>query len=72
MNVAEEYARDAIRLQFLREREAYRGMVGTLYPSISYQRLCELRASFVVAGGSSADLPHTPCPLSDGSSPYFV
>lgn len=53
--------RARIRREYIELRNAYRGMVGTLYPSIAYSRLEELRALYVAdlePNDFWADLPY--------------
>jgi hypothetical protein len=62
---------EQLKAEFLRDRVAYCELVGTLYPSIIYQRLFMLRAAYMAAGGSELDLPFVPAPQQDGRAPYF-
>lgn len=71
MNVADEYALDVIRHRYMCERNAYRELVGTLYPSICYEAMQRLKAQYIKAGGDPLNLPSAPPPRCDGSAPYF-
>lgn len=64
---------EEIKAEYLKLRELYRSLVGTLYPSIVYGQLLDLRDRYAVASGQHGwgDLPHVPPPRSDGSAPYF-
>ncbi len=36
---------------------AYKGMVGSLYPSIAYGKMTKLKREYIDAGGNGEDLP---------------
>ena len=60
-----------IKARYLSMRETYLGMVGTLYPSIAYEELMELRARYVEGTDSFwGDLPTVAQPRNDGSAPH--
>lgn len=57
MRTTSNMAREEIKEKYLSLRETYRDLVGTLYPSIAYKELMELREEYVRAGGQYHDLP---------------
>jgi hypothetical protein len=64
--------KDVIAEEYLRNREAYKEMVGTLYPSIVYAQLIRLRLEYMAAGGDPNELPWVPPPCADGRAPVIT
>lgn len=63
--------KEQILKAYNQSRETYRELVGSLYPSIAYSNLMELRQRYIDAGGDASDLPFTPQPTDEGRVPYF-
>lgn len=47
---------------YLRNCEAYKQLVGTLYPTIVYNEILLLYNSYIANGGKAEDLPYRPMP----------
>lgn len=48
--------------EYTKTCEAYRSLVGTLYPSIVYEDILQLYDAYIKNGGKAEDLPSTPNP----------
>lgn len=64
--------KEELRQVYVSQREVYRQLQGTLYPSVVYNDLLNTLKAYIAAGGGYGDLPHTPSPLADGRVPYFA
>jgi hypothetical protein len=69
MTPADERRLEALRVSYERERETYRSLVGTIYPSICYLTLLNMREDYIALGGNVDDLPPVPSPGPDGRVP---
>lgn len=64
-------SKDELKEVYLKQREAYHQLQGTLYPSIVYNDILKTLKAYIYEGGGYGELPHTPSPMADGSVPYF-
>jgi hypothetical protein len=60
---------DECKKEFNNKREMYISMVGTVYPSIAYEVLREIKAKYIEMGGDELDLPALSPPNNYGRSP---